>query len=631
MPYSLRATAPGHNSRDNDAAMTDEQVLLEIFAAVEMAQKKLGNATRRLEDVVNRTGVAEQLLRLLRSGPIEGAQMAAIGLVHARSELVRKAIQREVRTATGERRLAALGALTPEELEEALGNGGLQPEDLVEGAGLIALNDPGGFVDMVCEGSKVVGLPTVDYVERVRQSFSVGAASLYGPMLDRPLTPRARARVLGILGRESGPEIQAILEKAQGRADNDDDRRAVRRERLRQATVSIESSTAAVEGAAVLLPPEDVGTVSLEIVERTAGGKTLWSTARFNTFQKAQQVTVGADSDALSLLDRIAKRPGFARLSLGQARWVLESLPPRRRTDLKLALHRLQAVEPEPIVFAPLDAHHPPIDWSSLVVESIWQNWRPLQNVLKIKPAALALASELPPGEFPGPLESLRAPIQQNVPTILKHRGVATNLASCGRHLALSMHVIGDARAPAVAAEAVKLPRGRRSELVLALGQRELWRQLWEQSELPASWRAELRARLRTALAGPPDWEHVGRLDLAQAFVEGSVRFQGSLASHSGLPLVDAIPLEEVLRVATNAVRVLKDPHIRKRIKVGRFDTLTPSLFDAEPESTGAVTHLTRFARDVCFGTCAHRCLQKKPRHSAEPCFLGDELPPLAT
>jgi hypothetical protein len=608
--------------------MTDEQLLLEIFAAVEMAQKKVGDATRRLEEVVNRVGVSEQLLRLLRSGPIEGAQMAAIGLVHARSELVRKAIQREVRTATGERRLAALGALTPEELEKALTAGGLQPEDLVEGAGLIALNDPGGFIELVCEGTRMVGLPTVDYVERVRQSFNIEAASLYGPLLDRPLTPKARHRILSILGRESGPEIQTILERAHSRADNDDDRRVVRRERMRQATVSIESTTTPIDGAAVLLPPEDLGTISLEIVERTGGGKTLWSTARFSTFQKAQHVTVGADADAMTLLRRVSRRPGFAQVTLGQARWLLESLPATRRHDLKLALHRLRAVPSEPIVFPALDVTHPPLDWDALIIEPAWSGWRPLRNVLKLRDEAIDQAAKTPLQKFPGSLAMLKESIQHGVPALLKHRGMATNLALCTRHLALSMHLSGDPRAAAVAAEAVRLPRGRRSGLVQALGERELWRKLWEQTPLPQPWREELRTRLRATIHGEPNWEHVARLDLAQAFIEGGVREERSLQSTPGLPAVASLALDEIERVTTNAVRVLRDPHIRKRIKAGRFDTLTPSLFEASPDAGGAITQLARFARSTCFTSCPHRCLEKKPRASAEACFRSDLLPP---
>src|SRR4051812_44088370 len=85
--------------------MTDRQIIAEIRHAVATGRGDGPAQRKRLHGLVNQPGAAELLLRIARSGTVADAQLAALALPFARAPLVRKALQKEVRTATGERRV----------------------------------------------------------------------------------------------------------------------------------------------------------------------------------------------------------------------------------------------------------------------------------------------------------------------------------------------------------------------------------------------------------------------------------------------------------------------------------------------------------------------------------------------
>jgi hypothetical protein len=598
--------------------MTIEQLLREIRHIAERDPTDSPSVRKKLTALANRPGAAELLATAVRTGEPLIAQTAALALPFARSELVRRALVLGARRESGERRLNYLAALQPEELQQVLAEtGGVAADDLVEAAGLLAMNSPGEFVEVLCEGAPLVDLSMVEHVERVRRRFAIRAAALYGPLLDRKMSPDARQRTFAILGREGGEEVRHLLEKAQQRLTGDADKTSLRREQLRQATLSAEGRVASArEGIAVLHPVDGAGEIVLEILE-VSESRVLQSTVKIGPGAPSH-VTAPADGDLESTVQHVAGSKGV-RISLGNARSFLETIPQRRRMKLAALLDRLGDTPAEDLVHPQPGAEMSLPEARQLVVDPVWRDWRPFLRFITWSASTL-LQVRAPTAEtFPLPFEEIEAFAGRDAGHVLKRRAPAA-LNSELRHMALLLHLRGDARAGAVAAETIAVERRRPSVLLKALAERERWRQLWAHAPLPDDYRAQVRDQIRRALGdAPPSWREVKLLDLAQAVMEGAARDFGELGFTPGLPPVEQLPLPAALRFAEHAASVLEDPELRRfHARIGREESLArESLVWGDALPPGSLFEIAQFVEGVCCGACPHRCFEQTP--AADP------------
>lgn len=605
--------------------MTEELLLREIRLLVE--RERVGSATRarRLEELANRPGAAELLARIVRSSDLTSARLAALALPYARSELVRRGLRREAGRTRGERRAAILSALTDEEVEVLAER---HPEglvdDLLSAAGRLAANDPRAFVQMVCDAVPEVGTAQIAHFEQVRSAYRIPAASLYAPVLERRLSGAARREVYAILGRQPEPEVQALLERQLARVRSDEERRLVRRERMRQASRALEPVKPPPETHARLSPVGTGGGMALEVYEPVAAGRVLRSTVMLPLRAPATAVSVPLDGPLERALQPTQAATEWASLSVGQARALLEALPARRRGPLVPVLDRLRCHAPEPLT-PPGPGELLTLETArALVRERPWRDWRPFSALVEWPDGALSMPARV--DAFPGGVQAGARLASTRLPDLLAERGVGASVAAGLRHMATWLHLRGDPRAGAVAAESVWAAKRRPAALTRALLERELWLQRWALMRLPAGYRGALREALRAMLAPPgTEWPDVQRLDLAQAAAEGLVRAHGESATTPGLPPVDALDLALAMRLADRARALLQDPSWRRLARAQRLAALLDAARQWVDEAPATVAfELARFAVSVCFDRCPHRCFEQSPGAAPEQVFRGD-------
>lgn len=383
-----------------------------------------GQIDAALLRIARKSGAGQALLQVLRSGTEDDAFHAALALPFVDDDLVRHALRREARTAIGMRRALARAALRDDELHRIVGDG-VPEEDLVHAAGPLVLNDPRAFVDLLCEGRPDVTLAMVEHVERVATTHGVATATLCALVLERRLTRAARRRVMALLGRDASPDARALLDREQGRAIDDEDRRTLRLEKMRQGSTAIAPVREERRGHAILYPLDATGAARLVVIEHHAPGKSLVSEL---------VVATSGPVRARSRTDDVPEaEPGTATLSLGQARTFIEVLPTARRKAAAPLLARLALVAAEPLAgpapTTPLDAE----ESGRLARTTTFAQWRPR--------------------------------VRTSTPT----RRIVVGL----QHQALVLHLVGDVAAGRVAADALQVARGRKSLLVAALAERE--------------------------------------------------------------------------------------------------------------------------------------------------------------
>jgi hypothetical protein len=436
--------------------MTADDLLEILREAVAGRALDRADVQRQVSEVVNRAGAADLLLEVLKTGDAFQTQQAAYGLGFARSELIRRRLRMLALASSGDRRLACLAALTPEELETFIARqGNVARRSLLESSSLIALNRPQEFVDLVCDGSAVVKLATVDEIEAMRRRYGIGSVSLYAPLLQRPLTSDAIARVAAILGAESDPEARDLLRGALSRAKDDDTRKTLRREQLRHASRAIVPPQAdARAGFAVIRPVLAENTAWLDIYEELPGGQAVQSSLCWPIRRRLDFMSTPLDVPLAQYQDVTVDPGRDAKISLGQARAFLEGVPESLRKAIGPILDRLQGIQSEELAPPTPEGSLSSDEARAVLRRPVWSEWQPFAG----------LVTDATPTE---------AELAQ---TQLSRRGGATWLAEGLRHMALVMHLRGESEAPAVAAEAVWTARKRASPLVLALAEAELKR-----------------------------------------------------------------------------------------------------------------------------------------------------------
>lgn len=607
--------------------MNAEQLLLEIRRTLHGRDPEHPTVRRRLQQIANRAGAAELLLDTLRRGEIGAAHIAAMALPFARSELVRRGLQRSVRQESGERRAVFLAALTDEELEKALAEmGETLAEDLVHASGILAVNSPSEFIDLVCSNAPMVDEAMFAHLERVRETFGVGAASLYGPLLERRLTPEARRRAVEALGREPGAAARRLLDREHDRATADEDLRLLRRERMRQSSIGLGGLDASRHGAALLSPLGPNETAVLELIEELEPGRCLRTTVVFGLGGALDRFTVPAAGNLDAVVGEVEAGLRWGRLELGQARSLLEGLRRKQRDLVRPVLERLSAVD---AVELPWPAPAPGLELPAardLVRDPLWAEWRPFARVVEWPDEAIESTGGLAPERFPGELALTAAQAAQLSPDLLRERGVRPRLAAGLRHMALVMSLRGDARAGAVAAAAAWAARRRPCSLVVALVERELWLQLWTHARLPFAYRSQVRDAVRARLsASSPKWEDVQRLDLAQAAAEGMARAAGEVREDGRLPPVAELDLDAALQLADRARATFADASLRRRARGGRFEVVAEAargwLDEAPPQAAFEVAQLLA---TTCLDGCPHDCFSARPVGRSALVLEGD-------
>jgi hypothetical protein len=406
---------------------------------------------KRVAALVNQPGAAEILIDVLQNGNAFETQQAAFGLGMARSDLIRRRLRQLARDSEGDRRLACLAALTPEELAGFLTHEGAGARStLLESSSLIALNRPGEFVDLVCEGAAVVDMGAVDEIEQMRVRYGIGAMSMYAPLLRRPLTETASARVAAILGSVSGQDVAGLLKKLGPKAKSESLQRDVRREQLRQASLALNGARAPQRtGVAILRPLKQDGNAWMEIFEALPGPWTIqtsvcWS-ARTPPDFMSLQLEGPPDLHVEGTLDQRTDAP----LTLGQAKTVLEAFSEAQRESIAPVIDRLSEVPAEELPATAIGSLLSEGDAAELLRSPLWSAWRPFEGLAGADPQTL-------------------------VASLNEKRSGPAQLAAGLQHMSIVMQLRNEDKAAGVAAEALWVAKKRPSALALALAAAEL-------------------------------------------------------------------------------------------------------------------------------------------------------------
>jgi len=615
-----------------------ERLLLAIRRAVGPAGPRTTVARGRLARIANRPGAGALLLRTVREGDILAAHVASFALPLVNGELVRRALRRAAHEVKGERRAAVLASLTDDELDQVLSELGDElDEDLAGTSAILAANSPREFVELLCDGLPAVDERIVDHVERVRRAFGLGAASVYAPLLERRLTDRARLRVIEVLGREPGPDVAQVLDRLSARAAQEDERRVLRRERMRQASAEL-AGRPQPEGCALLGALGRGGSASLDLFELAPSGLLVRTSVSLGHSGVTDCITSPAPG-GLDEAVRAADPGGLrARMTLGQARGLLESRDAASRAELAPLLERLSRAPAEaPAAPAPGPALAAE-EARALIREQRWALWRPFTLAVRWPSESLAAAAGLSAADFPCSSGMLDDHVAAELVALKRRRLFLARIAAGIRHNALVMHLRGDARAAAVAAEALWLARGRWPALARALLERELWLQLWANARLPETYRSRIRDAVRQSLdrseAPVAGWDRVRTLDLAQAAAEGLARAAGENAERPGLPAPESLDLGAALELAALARESLTDESLRRRARAGTFRVIAEEAgaWLAGPPAHAA-WEMARFAGEMCLHACPHRCFDGEPEQDPEAvadgaCAFADRAPP---
>lgn len=603
--------------------MNPDRLLSEIQRVFE-GTRDPAHVKRRLEAIANRPGAGEALARVLRTGDVVDAQLAALALPYATSQLVRRGLMRDAKQSGGGRRALLLSALTDEELARVFSELGEGDDDwLIEAMGLFAVNDPADFVDMLCESVPMVGLRMVNHVEKVRRTYAIPAAAMYGPLLGRKLSGEARARVLAILGHDPSDESAALLAREQTRVIDDGDKRTLRRERMRQDTLALQGvEVAEPEGLAWLSPVGPRDTAVLEILEDVGGGRSVATTVLLSMSGPAETF-----SRPLDVPLNEATRPGFddaVELTLGQARWLLESLPVKRRSRLGPVLERLVAA-PAQLIERPSPALElPRSDAMALAADPAFTRWRPLAAWVGWPDDVL----EQPVDDdvvFPVDAVTLAKRVDAELARSLANQKMRDTFAAGLRHMALWLSLRGDPCAGHVGAEALRVARRRPGSLSFAMAERDLLLQRWSLGRLPEAFRQAVRDRVRAFLAVETvGWDDVALLDLAQAATEGLARSAGFARGATRLTVPGDDEIEVAVGVARRALASLKDKPLQQALRTGRLASLAEEARGwLEGAPLESAFQLVQFVSATCLNGCPHDCLRRKPRRAPLPVFRG--------
>lgn len=602
--------------------MKPDRLLSEIQRVLE-GQRDPATVKRRLSTIVNAPGAAETLARVLQTGDVVDAQLASLALPYATSELVRRGLQRDARRSSGGRRALLLSSLTDEELTDVLSSVSEGADDwLLDAMALFAINDPADFVEMLSESVPVVGVQLVEHIEKVRAAYAISASAVYGPLLGRKLTREARSRVVAILGHEPSDEARALLEREQSRAVADDEKRFLRRERMRQNTLALQGVTVAPpSGIALLSPVGPRDTAALEILEDVGEGRGVATmvivamSSAADTFSRPLEVSV---EEA-----RQAAAPDVVELSLGQARWLIESLPTKRRTRLKAIVERLSTTPSVPIERPAPTQHLTDDEARALAEDPAFVRWRPLATGVGWPDAALEQPPTTEP--FPVPLAQLKARAREELARCLQVNKTRESFSSGLRHMALWMSLRGDPRAGAVAHEALQVVQRRPGLLSEAIAERDLLLQRWSLGQLPSGFREALRVAVRNELAADEvGWEQVALLDLAQAAAEGIARAAGFAQRASKLEVPAASDLQTAIAVAQRAQLSLRDKPLRQTLRAGRLAALADEAREwLEGAPIEAAFQLVQFVSSTCLDGCRYDCLRRIPSESAASIYNG--------
>ncbi len=611
--------------------MTTDDLLQEVrkvLAGPRRARTAAAQA-KRLGALANHPPATRQLLRALESRELLEAHVAATALRFATGELVRRRVVATVGRLEGERHLLARVALLEDELAKLrLG----LPEavaTVVYGRflnfGLTALNDPALFIERFCDGRPSIDASVVGVVEKVRRSFGLGPTGLYGPLLQRALTPEAREQALGILGRLPGDRVQALLEAEQARASTDEAQRVARRERMRQA--SLTEPVPPRPGVAYLSPLGPIDAVLVEIFEQPEEARPLRTNIalRFDgTFVAAAEPL----EDAPKAIARRADDADWTRLSLGQARALLETMATKGRERLAPLLERLEGVAIEPLPVPVPTALLAPDEAWALLDHPLLAAWMPISS-LHWPRSLLAASAHAAWDHFPLHLDQTAQVAQDLLGTHLARPPRADALAIGLRLLALAFHVRGDPRAAALAAEALVVARHRPAPVAMALAQKHLITQLYHHAEMPRDYSREVRDHLRNRLAPTEaSWEDVQRLDLAQGAAEGLAREACRTSKAPVLPPPESLDFEAALRFGDKAREGLAKPAFRRRVASGREEaTAEPLRGWLELGTPEAVIGTMRIAGRHCLDVCPFRCFERLPQAPPAEVWASETVP----
>lgn len=592
--------------------MSADRLLAEIQRVLE-GRRDPATVTRRLAAIVGRPGAAELLSRVLQTGDAVDAQLAALALPYATNELVRMRLQREARDSTGARRAIVLSALTDDELADVLSGVGEGAEDwLVEAMGLFAINDTEDFIDALATSVAVVGVKLVEHIERVRVTYAIPPAAMYGPLLRRRLSTKARERVLGLLGHDPSDEARALLEREQARVVRDDDKRLVRRERMRQRTLAIEGARFAdkPEGLAFLSPVGSRDTAVLELVETLGGARGVRTTVILGMNRPAEAFSLPLDEPLESL--RAHQASDVVELSLAHARSLLEAVPVKHGRALGPVLERLSSLPAAPLARPAPNAELTLEQARRISGEEAFVRWRPLAALVGWPNQAL----EAPVDEedFPVARAELEARAASELATALSRPSVRDAFAAGLRHMALWMSLQGDERAQGVAAEALRIAKKRPGALSIAMAERDLLLQRWSLGRLPEGVRRQVRDAVRETLrVERPGWKDVALLDFAQAAAEGLARAKG-FAQAADAPVVPSPDeLREAVAVASRALESVRSRPVQQALRKGHLAALAD---EAREWAAGApvetVFQIVQLVSSTCLGSCPYDCLRRK-------------------
>lgn len=631
-------------------------------------------ARTRLSRLVSRPGVPELLVDVLLRGDVADAHLAAFPLSQATNELVRRRLFRAARTVGDERRAAVLSSLTENELARLFA-GRVPPIDeaIVQASGLLAANAPEEFAELLVAARIPLDEKLLAHLEPLRRSFGLGAVTLYEPLLARNLTPEGRREIIRILGREPGEQAAALLERELHRSLDEDERRGIRRERMRQGSPTSNEPTPP-SGSAFLSPLRSNGAWVLDVFHEVGPGRVVRASHLVAPTGRVELSTLPED-EALSAI-RATRAEAWAELSLARAKFVLQRLPRTATKRVAPTLERLAAVEPEPLV--------PPVPGGAFTMEEanalvaapgLFTEWRPfapivpaLVDPLLVDRRVIAPRLDAPGGADPAPTDSQIADPQiadrpvihayppsstpfpvtaetievladQTLEVTLAKRGAPARLAAALRHAATWLALRGDTRAERVSFEAYLVAKRRPGQVLLrALVLREIRHRLWMQATLPDAYRQQLREAARRALESEQGrtgetWEDVRLLDFAQAALEGLAREAGQSEETPRLPAVETLDAVLACRFAGWADVELRDtlarPRLSAKVAARAFTRLVGWLPGAP---MAMLASLLRFRDEACRGGCPHGCWNRSPEGAPKPVFLGrgwDEKPPV--
>lgn len=609
--------------------LSADRLLGEIQRVLE-GRRDPATVKRRLAAIAGRPGAAELLSRVLQTGDVVDAQLAALALPYATNELVRLRLQREARDSTGARRAIVLSALTDDELADVLSGVGEGAEDwLVEAMGLFAVNDPEDFVDTLAESVAVVGVKLVEHIERVRAAYAIPLAAIYGPLLGRRLSTRARERVLGLLGRDPSDEARALLDREQARVVRDDDKRLVRRERMRQRTLAIEGTHAdeRPSGTAFLSPVGPRDTAVLELVEELEDGRGVRTTVILAMNRSAEAFSHPLEESLESL--RAGQVSDVVELSLSRALGLLESLPLKHRRALWPVFERLSSLSAEPVARPAPDEELSREEAWSVASHEAFVRWRPLAALVGW--ADQTLEAPVDGDTFPVSAKELAERAASELAAMFGKASSREAFAAGLRHMALWMALQGDERAKGVAAEALRVTKRRPGALSFAMAERDLLLQRWSLGRLPEDFRRDVRSAVRRALSVEEvGWKDVALLDFAQASAEGMARAKGFARQSSAPEVPSEEELELAIVVARRALESVRSKPVQQALRKGQLSSLAAEarewVGDAPVET---VFQIVQFVSSTCLGSCPYDCLRRHPKEEAREVFDGPgPLPP---